>query len=150
MIEWLSGIGMHGLFEGIEVLVWVVGVGTMFAGVIGISNIMLIVVKERTKEIGVKRALGATPMNIITQLMVESVFLTAVAGYFGLMSGYWLVELLNMLFPPASGSMFQNPQISLKVVIESLSLLIFAGALSGLIPAYKATEINPVEALRTE
>lgn len=139
---------LTGLFSGIKILVWIVGIGTLLAGVIGITNIMLIVVKERTKEIGVKRALGATPLNIISQLITESIFLTTIAGYFGLMTGYWSIELLRLLLPP--GGMFQNPEINLDVVIQSLAILIFSGALSGLIPAKKATDINPVEALRSE
>jgi putative ABC transport system permease protein len=143
-------VKLTGLFSGIEILVWIVGVGTLLAGVIGISNIMLIVVKERTKEIGVKRALGATPMNIISQLIVESVFLTAVAGYFGLMVGYWIIEALRVNMPADEGSMFANPEVELSVVLKSLAILIFAGALAGLIPAKKAVGINPVEALRSE
>ncbi|MBC7862809.1 MAG: ABC transporter permease [Bacteroidia bacterium] len=141
---------LNGLFSGIEVLVWFVGVGTLLAGVIGISNIMLIVVKERTKEIGVKRALGATPMNIITQLIIESVFLTAIAGFFGLMVGYTIIETLRVNMPAGEGGMFSNPEIKLDIILKSLGLLIGAGALAGLIPAKKATDINPVEALRSE
>ena len=141
---------LSGLFSGIEILVWIVGIGTMIAGVIGISNIMLIVVKERTKEIGVKRAIGATPANIISQIIVESVFLTAIAGYFGLMIGYTIIEAIRKNIPPDSGSMFQNPEIQLSVILKSLAILIFSGALAGLIPAKKATDINPVDALRSE
>lgn len=140
---------MSGLFDGIEMLVWFVGVGTLLAGIIGISNIMLIVVKERTREIGVKRALGATPFNIIAQIMLEAVFLTALAGYFGLLAGIGLLEALNTAIGD-SGEMFRNPTVDLKVATNALIILIVSGALAGLIPARKAVSIHPVEALRAE
>lgn len=145
-IEYLK---LQGLFFGIEFLVWVVGIGTLLAGVIGISNIMLIVVKERTKEIGVKRALGAVPAQIIGQIMLESVFLTTIAGYFGLVIGIGLLELLNSAIGD-SGEMFTNPTVDLNVAVKALLLLIVSGALAGFIPARKAVAIKPVEALRSE
>ena len=145
-IEYLK---LQGLFFGIEFLVWVVGIGTLLAGVIGISNIMLIVVKERTKEIGVKRALGAIPSQIIGQIMLESVFLTTIAGYFGLVIGIGLLELLNSAIGN-SGEMFTNPTVDLNVAVKALVLLIISGALAGFIPARKAVAIKPVEALRSE
>ncbi len=103
---------LSGLFFGIEVLVWIVGIGTLLAGVIGISNIMLIVVKERTKEIGVKRALGAVPSQIIGQIILEAVFLTSISGYFGLVIGIGLLEALNAAIGD-SGEMFTNPTVDL-------------------------------------
>jgi putative ABC transport system permease protein len=140
---------LSGLFTGIEILVWIVGIGTLLAGVIGISNIMLIVVKERTKEIGVKRALGAVPSQIIGQIVLEAVFLTSISGYFGLVIGIGLLEGLNVAIGK-SGEMFTNPTVDLMVAIKALTVLIFSGALAGLIPASKAVAIKPVEALRTE
>lgn len=140
---------LSGLFLGINILVWIVGIGTLLAGVIGISNIMLIVVKERTKEIGVKRALGAVPMQIIGQVMIESVFLTALSGYFGLVFGIGLLELLNSAIGE-SGEMFTNPTVDLSIAVKALSILIVSGALAGLIPARKAISVKPVEALRSE
>lgn len=140
---------LSGLFTGIEILVWIVGIGTLLAGVIGISNIMLIVVKERTKEIGVKRALGAVPSQIIGQIVLEAVFLTSISGYFGLVIGIGLLEALNAAIGD-SGEMFTNPTVDLAVAIKALSVLILSGALAGLIPASKAVAIKPVEALRTE
>ncbi len=140
---------LNGLFLGIEILIWIVGTGTLLAGVIGISNIMLIVVKERTKEIGVKRALGAVPGQIIGQIMLESVFLTAISGYFGLLFGIGLLELLNSMIG-SSGEMFTNPTVDLSVALKALSVLVVSGALAGLIPANKAVSIKPVEALRSE
>lgn len=140
---------LSGLFTGIEILVWIVGIGTLLAGVIGISNIMLIVVKERTKEIGVKRALGAVPSQIIGQIVLEAVFLTSISGYFGLVIGIGLLEALNAAIGD-SGEMFTNPTVDLAVAIKALTVLIISGALAGLIPASKAVAIKPVEALRTE
>ena len=145
-VEYLK---LEGLFTGISFLVWFVGFGTLIAGVIGISNIMLIVVKERTKEIGVKRALGAVPYQIIGQIVLEAIFLTSISGYLGLVLGIGLLELLNSLIGD-SGDMFLNPTVDLWVAIKALSILIISGALAGLIPATKAVAIKPVEALRTE
>src|SRR5690606_23190698 len=140
---------LKGLFIGIEILIWIVGCGTLLAGVIGISNIMLIIVKERTREIGVKRALGAVPSQIILQIMLEAVFLTSLAGYFGLVSGIGLLELLNSLIGKDSDT-FTNPTVDLSVALKALSILIVSGAIAGLIPASKAVSIKPVEALRSE
>lgn len=140
---------INGLFTGINILIWFVGIGTLLAGVIGISNIMLIVVKERTREIGVKRALGATPAVVTRQIILESVFLTLISGYFGLLIGIALLEGLNSLLGD-SVEMFKNPTVNLDVALVSLSILICAGALAGLIPARRAVSVNPVEALRAE
>ncbi|MES2678715.1 MAG: ABC transporter permease [Bacteroidota bacterium] len=140
---------LSGLFLGIEILIWIVGIGTLLAGVIGISNIMLIVVKERTKEIGVKRALGAVPMHIIGQILLEAVFLTSISGYFGLVIGIGSLELLNMALGE-SAEMFSNPTVDLSIAIEALTALIISGALAGLMPARKAVTIKPVEALRAD
>ncbi|MCW3084590.1 MAG: Macrolide export permease protein MacB [Bacteroidetes bacterium] len=140
---------VNGLFVGINYLVWFVGVGTLIAGIIGISNIMLIVVKERTKEIGVKRALGATPGTVVKQIILESVFLTLVAGYFGLILGILLLEGVNSALGD-NVPMFKNPSVDLNAALISLGILVIAGALAGLIPATRAVSVHPVEALRAE
>lgn len=140
---------ISGLFTGIEWLIWVVGSGTLLAGVIGISNIMLIVIKERTKEIGVKRALGATPAHIVGQVLIETVFLTAISGYMGLVAGIGLLELIDNLVG-RSGETFTNPTVDLSVALKALGILVIGGGLAGLIPARKAVNIKPVEALRAE
>lgn len=140
---------LSGLFTGIRLLIWFVGTGTLLAGVIGISNIMLIVVKERTREIGVKRALGATPGQITGQIILESVFLTAIAGYFGLVGGVALLEALNTAIGD-SGEMFSNPTVDFSVALTALLVLLASGALAGFIPASKAVAIKPVDALRSE
>ncbi len=140
------------LFTGINALIWIVGIGTLMAGVIGVSNIMLIVVKERTKEIGVQRALGATPLAVQTQIVLESVFLTSIAGYVGLVLGVGLLELINyaLINFGASGEMFNNPEVDFNKAVSALIVLIISGALAGLIPARRATQIKPIDALRDE
>jgi len=147
--EWSK---MSNLFNGIRILVWIVGLGTLLAGVIGVSNIMLIVVKERTKEIGIQRAIGATPALIITQIILESVFLTAIAGYLGLALGVGLLEGINYLLQTtgAEGNMFNNPSVDFSAAMKALSVLVVSGIFAGLIPAYRAISIKPIDALRDE
>jgi putative ABC transport system permease protein len=141
---------MNGLFNGISGLSWFVGVLTLLAGVIGVSNIMLIIVKERTQEIGVRRALGATPWNIKFQIIIESVFLTSIAGAVGVLAGTWVLVLVDTLLGDADTGSFKHPEINLYTVLIALSVLITAGAIAGLIPAQRAVKIRPIEALRDE
>ncbi len=143
---------MNGLFNGIAGLIWIVGIGTLLAGVIGISNIMLVIVKERTKEIGIQRALGATPRHVITQIVTESIFLTSLAGYIGLVAGVALIEGINYLLVNSGAEieMFKRPEVDFNVAITSLIILIVAGALAGMIPARRAVKIRPIDALRDE
>ncbi len=143
---------MNGLFGGINMLIWIVGAGTLLAGAIGVSNIMLIIIKERTKEIGVKRALGATPAEIVVQIILESVFLTALAGIIGMTIGVALLAAINyfMINNNIEADMFLNPEISFKTAVSALVILILSGVFAGLIPARRAISIKPVEALRDE
>lgn len=143
---------MTTLFTGIDGLIWIVGIGTLLAGVIGVSNIMLIVVKERTKEIGIQRAIGATPILIKTQIILESVLLTTIAGYVGLVLGVGLLELINniLIQTNASTDMFNNPSVDFNKAIFALAILIISGALAGLIPAQRAVQMKPIDALRDE
>lgn len=143
---------MQGLFFGIRLLVWIVGTGTLLAGVIGVSNIMLVVVRERTREIGIQRALGATPWKIISQIIMESVVLTTFAGYFGLVIGVGLLELINFLLGSggANTEMFVHPGIDFSVAVTALSILVVAGIVAGLIPARRAVSVKPIDALRYE
>jgi putative ABC transport system permease protein len=142
----------QGLFAGIRMLVWIVGIGTLLAGIIGVSNIMLVVVKERTKEIGIMRAIGASPMRVITQIISEAVVLTTFAGYFGLALGVALLELINYLLTASGGSteMFYQPGVDFRAAVTALSILILSGALAGFIPARRAVSIKPIDALRYE
>jgi putative ABC transport system permease protein len=143
---------MNGLFLGIRILIWIVGTGTLLAGVIGVSNIMLIIIKERTKEIGIQRAIGATPWRIMSQIVTESVTLTAIAGSFGLVLGVFLLEVINnMLASSAEKSeMFKNPEVDIQVAVTALIVLVISGVVAGLIPARKAVSMKPVDALRYE
>jgi putative ABC transport system permease protein len=143
---------MKGLFNGIEILIWIVGVGTLFAGVVGVSNIMLIIVKERTREIGIQRSIGATPWNIMSQIIIESVFLTTISGYIGLVIGVGVIEAVNYLLVKsgANNEMFVNPEVDFNAAITALIILVIAGAFAGFIPARRAVKIRPIEALRDE
>jgi len=143
---------MTTLFMGIDGLVWIVGIGTLLAGIIGVSNIMLIVVKERTKEIGIQRAIGAAPFSIKSQIVIESVFLTTIAGYVGLVLGVGVLELINNLLiqTNASTDMFNNPEVDFNKAIFALAILVISGAVAGLIPAQRAVQIKPIDALRDE
>jgi putative ABC transport system permease protein len=143
---------MNGIFVGINMLTWFVGVLTLIAGVIGISNIMLVIIKERTKEIGIQRAIGAAPVKILVQIIMESVFLTFIAGLIGMVFGILIIEMLDFVFkqmPPESRYIL-NPIINPKTAIEALILLVLSGTLAGLIPARRAIKIKPIDALRTE
>ncbi|MCO4747115.1 MAG: ABC transporter permease [Proteobacteria bacterium] len=137
------------LFGGIRFFVWFVGVMTLAAGVVGVSNILLIVVKERTKEIGLRRALGATPFSVVSMIVQEAVTLTAVSGYAGLVAGVALLEVASMALGEDSGPMSQ-PGVDLSTALAAGVVLLFAGALAGVIPARNAAAISPVEALHSE
>jgi putative ABC transport system permease protein len=143
---------MNGLFTGINMLIWIVGIGTLFAGVVGVSNIMLIVIKERTKEIGIQRSIGATPWKVIGQILMESVFLTSMSGMLGLVMGVGILEFINFQMTSSGGEaeMFKNPGVDFKIAVTALIVLIASGLLAGFIPARKAVSIKPVEALRAE
>ncbi len=135
----------------IRTFIWFVGIGSIIAGVIGVSNIMLIIVKERTKEIGVRKALGATPRSIVSMIVQESVFLTSVAGYIGLASGLLLVYGINsfMVANEIEAEFFRDPTVDISAVLIALFILILSGVVAGLIPALQAVKINPVVAMKS-
>ncbi len=143
---------LNGLFAGIQLFVWVIGIGTIIAGIVGVSNIMIIVVKDRTKEIGIRKALGATPWSIIALIVQEAVVITSVFGYIGLALGVGLVQGINLWLQSSevSKEMFTNPEINFNVAIAAVILLVFCGAFAGFIPARRAAQIPPVVALREE
>ena len=139
---------INGMFNGLKYFTWFVGLSTLFAGIIGVSNIMLIIVKERTKEIGIRKSLGATPGSIISLIIQESVFLTLIGGYFALIVALLLLELVGNLIP--EGEVFAAPSVSLSVAFGALGLLVIGGAMAGILPAKKAASISPIEAIRNE
>jgi putative ABC transport system permease protein len=135
------------LFGGIRLMMWLVGVTTLFFGALGVSNIMLIAIKERTKEIGIRKALGARPRQIVSMVMTESIFLTTLAGYFGLLSAIGMIELLGSV---TAGSDFPTPQADVGTALLAFAALVVAGAIAGIIPARHAARISPIESLRAE
>ena len=144
-----------GLFSAIEMFVWIIGIFTITLGVIGVFNIMMIVVKERTKEIGIRKAIGASPSSVVGLILMEAIFITAASGYVGLIAGVGLLEvitkfdLINKIYPPAA-IYFLNPQVDLGIAVGATIVLVVTGALAGFFPARKAASIRPIEALRDE
>jgi len=143
---------ISGLFTALNFVAYFVGILVLLSGVIGICNIMLIVVKERTNEIGVRRALGATPWSIRGQILLESIFLTIISGMAGIILATLVLWLVNYALAAQDSSemMFINPSVDLVTVIIALLILVISGLLAGLIPAQNAIRIKPVDALRTE
>ena len=152
------------IFQAIKIFIWIIGVGTLIAGIVGVSNIMLIVVKERTKEIGIRKALGASPASVVGLILLESIMITTVAGYIGLVMGTGLMELINYFMVQsaevaaaaaenggrAGESVFLNPTVDFNIAASATLLLIVAGAIAGYIPAKRAARIKPIVALRDE
>ena len=140
------------LTTGIKFFLWLVGIGTIIAGIVGVSNIMLIIVKDRTREIGVRKALGATPASIVGLFLQEAIFITLIAGYIGLISGIGLLEFIQwaMIRFEVDSPYFKNPEVNLPTAIGATILLVIAGAIAGYFPAHKAAKVNPIIALREE
>lgn len=132
----------------LNLAVWVIGILTLLTGIVGVSNIMFVSVRERIHEIGIRRAIGAKPKNIIVQILAESVAITALFGYIGLVAGMAVLQVLNIFLGDAQG--FKNPTVDISIAVQVTIALILAGAIAGLFPALKATKVKPVEALRDE
>ncbi len=142
---------LSNLFSSIRWFLWIVGIGTLMAGVVSVSNVMLITVKDRTREIGVRKAIGAQPWSIISLVLLESVFITTLSGYIGLLFGTFLIHGIDLLTQGGlDGQLFSTPEVNLSVSIGSLIILVISGLLAGLLPALHAAKINPVEALRSD
>jgi putative ABC transport system permease protein len=143
---------VQSLFLGMKVFSWVVAIGTIFAGAVGVGNIMLIVVKERSREIGLRKALGATPAAIVGMIMQESLFITIIAGYSGLVVGALCLEGVTRMLDASGGSsgFMSYPEVDFKTAIMALVVLVVAGVLASLLPAAKAAAVNPIVALQDE
>ena len=136
------------MMVGLSILIVIIGFGTLIAGIVGISNIMMITVKERTKEIGVRKALGATPLSVVSMILLEAVVITTVAGYTGLVLGVFSLEYIAGL--ASDPNTFLNPGVDFSVAMLSTLVLVFAGSIAGLIPAIQAAKVKPIVALRDE
>ena len=141
---------LTGFLIGMQFLTWFVGLATLIAGVFAIGSILLITVKERTKEIGIRRALGATPFVIKRQIIVESVTLSLIAGFMGIISGGLILMMVNKLVSNSENPWMRNPSVSIGMVFFALLIVVVLGTIIGLIPAYKATSVKPIDALREE
>ena len=139
-----------GFLTGMQFLTWFVGIATLVAGVFAIGNILLITVKERTKEIGIRRAIGATPKSIRQQIVLESVFLTTVAGMLGIILGSLVLFIIDMAFGQGADAALINPTVNIPIILIAFVTLVVLGTLIGLIPAHMATVVKPIEALREE
>ena len=148
------------IFDGITLFVTIIGILTLIAGIVGVSNIMLVSVKERTREIGIRKAIGATPMAILKTIILESIFITTIFGYIGMMMGIGLTELVNFFMVKAANgqpvtdepqmSIFTNPTVDLGYALFATVILIIAGVVAGYLPARKAVRVQPIEAMRQE
>ena len=149
MGEMIKNINM--VFVGLNALLWLIGLGTLISGAVGVSNIMMITVRERTKEIGIRRAIGATPWVILRQIIAEALVLTGVSGVLGICAAVGVLSLID-LHPIQMGEMgtLENVQVSFGVAVSALSVIIIVGLLAGLLPAVRALAIKPVEALSEE
>lgn len=142
---------IQGLFFGMTFIGWFVAVGTILSGAIGVGNIMLIVVKERTREIGLRKAMGATPASITGMIVQEAIFITSIAGYAGLVMGVLVLELVNMLLAKAEDKgFFGTFELNFNTALVALTVLVVSGLLASLLPASKAASVNPIVALQDE
>ncbi|MDR0844512.1 MAG: ABC transporter permease [Tannerella sp.] len=153
----------RGMNNSIALFIWLVGIGTLIVGIVGVSNIMLITVRERTKEFGIRKAIGAKPSSILQLIIIESVLVTGVFGYIGMVMGIGLAEVVNFVMEMASAgasssggeqgsntTIFRNPTVNLSIALSATGVLVFAGVLAGYFPARKAVKISAIEAIRTE
>ncbi|MDH3615230.1 MAG: ABC transporter permease [Gammaproteobacteria bacterium] len=143
---------MQGVFSGINGFSWFVAIGTIVAGMVGVGNIMLIIVKERTKEIGIRKSVGAKPISIITMIVLEALAISSFAGYLGLVSGVALIEGIALMMErfEMQNEFFANPEIDFGVAMSAIGVLMVSGSLAGLFPGIMAARVNPVVALRDE
>ncbi len=144
------------IFGGITIFVSIIGIFTLIAGIVGVSNIMLVSVKERTREIGIRKAIGASPASILRSIIIESILITTIFGYIGMVMGVGLTELVNIIMQQSAAqsdtgmSVFKDPTVQLSYVFVSTAILIISGVIAGYMPARRAVRIKPIEAMREE
>lgn len=140
------------LFNAIDIFIWAIGLGTLIAGIVGVSNIMLITVRERTKEIGIRKAIGAKPNSIITMIVTEALIITSLFGYIGMICGIMVTEVISNILAKsgASNIPIKDPGVDMGIVLAATAILVIAGTLAGYFPARKAVRVKPIEALRNE
>jgi putative ABC transport system permease protein len=148
-----SYLEIQQVFNAISTFIWIIGIGTLIAGIVGVSNIMLITVRERTKEFGIRKAIGAKPSSITRLIVIESLIVTGIFGYIGMFLGIFISETVNKLLvtlPEEGEIIFKNATVDLHIVLGATIVLMIAGMLAGYFPARKAAKIKPIEALRYE
>lgn len=144
------------ILNGITIVIWIIGICSLISGIVGIGNIMLITVRERTREFGIRKAIGATPMSVLRLVLLESIIITTLFGYIGMMLGVGLLELINRSMQNAAAgsdggpTVFKDPSVDIGIVLLATGILIVAGVVAGSIPAIKAVKISPIEAMRSE
>jgi len=145
------------IFNTINGFIWVVGILSLIAGIVGVGNIMLITVKERTREFGIRKAIGASPLSILRLVLLESIIITAMFGFIGIVLGTGVIEVVNNIVeminqgsPPGTPSVFKNPSVDFGIILQATGILILAGVIAGGIPAVRAVRVSPVEAMRAE
>ncbi len=139
------------IFGGINIFVSIIGIFTLIAGIVGVSNIMLVSVKERTREIGIRKAIGAPPATILRSVILESVIITAVFGYIGMILGTGIIEIINLIMSQSAGdgpAVFKDPSVQMSYVLTATAILIISGVIAGYMPARRAVKIKPIEAMR--
>ena len=138
----------HKRLAGVRIFIWMVGIGTLIAGIMGVSNVLMIAVRERTREIGIRKAVGGTPVSIVSLLLQEAVLMTSMAGCIGLVLGVAILDVMSRMLPQSE--YFRSPQVDLHAAVSAMLILVAAGAIAGFFPARRAAAIRPVEALRDE
>ena len=142
------------IFNTINIFIWVIGIAMLISGVVGVSNIMRITVKERTNEIGIRKALGAKPRSILMSIVMESLVITTIFGYIGMICGVGVMEIVNMIMESSGGmsdpngmSVFVNPTVDISIVISATLVLIVSGVAAGFAPAWNSVKVKPIEAM---
>jgi len=153
--EMINSLETLRIFNTINIFIWVIGIAMLISGVVGVSNIMRITVKERTNEIGIRKALGAKPRSILLSIVMESLVITTIFGYIGMISGVGVMEIVNMIMESSGAgtnaememSVFVNPTVDINIVLMATLVLIVSGVAAGFAPAWNSVKVKPIEAM---